>query len=188
MLALLAMLPLVASPSELPLLDSGLVHRVQSIGGSGGNGGNANVILQGPTTIYMYQQPGAGGNGGNAFSGAGPRSGVAPTTGAAPPIPPATGRSGVTSSVISKCTLKIAGKTVVDTTGCNYDKSQTLMQVRAPSETTDYIMKVVLNPDKSGQGFLSSAKTPAERDLGTMTRQGACWRNMDASVEICAWK
>jgi hypothetical protein len=178
MFAVLAMVSLVAGPADLPSPDSGLVHRVQAqtVGGNGGVGGSTPVIITGGT-IYLTPQGGAGGNGGNAVGAAPP-----------PPVGPPRGRSVVTSSVISKCTLKIAGKTVVDATGCNFDSSDSLMQVRAPSDTTDYTMKVVYNPDKSGQGFLSSGKTPAERGLGTMTRHGACWLNTDGSVEICAWK
>jgi hypothetical protein len=181
MFALLAVLPLVASPSDLPSIDSGLIHRVQaqSIGGSGGTGGSAAPIINNYGNLYLTPHGGPGGNGGNAIGGP-----VRHPT----PAPMVTGRSGVTTSVISKCTLKIAGKQVVAATDCGYASSAEQMQVKAPSETTDYTMQVVYNPDKSGQGFLASGKTPAPRDLGTMTRQGACWRNMDASVEICAWK
>lgn len=180
MLALLAMLPLAASPSDLPRFDGALVHRVQiqTIGGSGGPGGNVPIIINGGT-IILNPQGGSGGSGGNAIGNPGP--------GATPPL--VTRMQGVVSSVISKCSLKIAGETVVSATGCNFDKSDGQIRFRAPSETTDYTMRVVYNSDKTaGQGWLSSAKTPRERDLGTLVPRGPCWLSTDSSVEICGWK
>jgi hypothetical protein len=73
-IAFLAMLPFGASPSDLRPLDNTIVQRIQapSIGGSGGAGGNANVIIGPGNTIYLTPQGGAGGNGGAAIGGPGP--------------------------------------------------------------------------------------------------------------------
>jgi hypothetical protein len=81
MFALVLVLPLVASPPDGPARDEAILHRVQqSIGGQGGAGGNANVIIQPGNTIILNPQGGAGGGGGNAFGGPGP----GPSAGADP--------------------------------------------------------------------------------------------------------
>lgn len=176
MLALLAMLPLAGTPADVPRFDGAEVHRIQSIGGAGGSGGNASVIINGGI-IYLNPQAGSGGNGGSAMARVAPSS-APPLEGRTnfPPNPP--------STPIARCTLKIAGKTIVDT-GCGFAASAAQIQFRGPSDTTNYLMTV---DKRSHEGFLSSAKTPTPRSLGTMLARGPCWVSTDASVEICGWK
>ncbi|TNC15781.1 hypothetical protein FF100_00455 [Methylobacterium terricola] len=148
-------------------------------GGDGGAGGPAGgqvfhcykCTITGPTG-------GAGGPGGSSDSGG------------ARPKPIDLGSAPVSSSVISRCTLRIAGSPVVDAQKCFFEKLERSFSIVAGSENRKYVYKmaVALNDDKTGRGFLEGGKTPGRRALGTMTQERACWVSLDKSVELCAWK
>lgn len=171
--AWLTVLPfLVAGPYQHHQGES-LVHRAactqtaQGVkcvtGGAGGPGGNASNIY------YFYFGGAQGGNGGPGGSASG-------------------GDDETKSARISKCSLKIAGKTIVKATGCIFTLSDREMSIRAPSDRKLYFVRIVFNEDKTGQGYLTGGGTSVSRSLGTMTRHGACWTKLDMTVEVCGHK
>ena len=152
----------------------------ETSGGAGGSGGNANA------TYNWYiggPKAGDGGGGGNASgSGGGIRPANLPSNAPAPTKP--------IKAVISRCTLEIAGKAVVDNAGCGFEKNEKKMSFfGSDAKGLRYITTVIPNQDMTtGQGYLAGGRTASSRPLGTMTKEGPCWRSMDQSVRVCGWK
>jgi hypothetical protein len=176
--AWLAALPFLVTPSDL----DALVHRVQACevrtssgrcvrGGDGGPGGPAIIKVYGPT--YITPRAGDGGAGGNA-TGSGTRN---MSTGSI---------SAPTSSTISRCSLKIAGRMVVDGYSCSYER---MTDTKFKMSSNNYTWTVDHNADRTAaRGSLTGGKSASVRDLGLMTPQGACWLNTDQTVQLCGWK
>lgn len=188
-----ALLPLLVAMPETSAIDEPLIQRVGcttavngncidkvAAGGAGGAGGNAsatyNIIIGGAP------QGGAGGNGGNASGSPNPaiKNVNAPAPAPMKPI----------KAVISRCLLEIAGKPVVDNSGCGFEKSDKKVSFYgSDAKGLPYVTTVVTNADMTtGQGYLAGGRTASSRSLGTMTMQGPCWRSMDGSVRVCGWK
>jgi hypothetical protein len=189
----LSLLMLLAQPGGQGLPD---LHRVacklavngvcqdnlpKNVAGNGGAGGNAQVVYN----IYFGANP----QGGDGAAGGSVKSGV---KAALPPAAAAAASSPAAriSLALSRCRLTIAGKPEVDTKGCQFEKSEKQFTLTGPStnQKYTYTIKVALNEDKTGQGFLSGGKSASERPLGRLNRKGACWLSEDDSVEVCAWK
>lgn len=162
-----------------------IITRVQSKeprGGDGGGGGRGgNQIIQCYNCILGGPAGGAGGTGGSA-------------TGSGAKSQKLDGSSlSSTSSIISKCSLRIADVFVVDAKNCFYEKIGNKFSVVAGSDNRKYIykMSVAINDDKSGFGTLSGGKTMSTRNLGAMVADKddkACWVSLDQSVRLCAWR
>lgn len=147
-------------------------------GGNGGNGGSVyyNFYLGSPTA-------GNGGNGGAVKmspSGSGVSSSAPALSAPAVPV----------NLVLRKCKLTIGGAPVVDAKGCQYNQLGQQFTLTAPSENLKYTytIKVAWDDQKIGSGTLAGGRTAKVRDLGVLTRRGACWVKSDETVEICAWK
>lgn len=179
--------PLIHQVACSQVVDGKCVVQVAASGGAGGSGGNTGgahytIIING------QQQAGSGGSGGNA-SGSGSGSG-----------PPSSGIKNVNATaptamkpikaVISRCTLEIAGKSVVDNAGCGFEKNEKKMSFfGADAKGLRYITTVIPNQDMTtGQGYLAGGRSASSRSLGTMTKEGPCWRSMDQSVRVCGWR
>ena len=142
----------------------------QTVGGPGGRGGDAKVTVfaEPGSNLYLGAEGGAGGHGGNASSGA----------------------AVVSTETIGRCTLDIAGESVVNAYGCQYAKAngQILIVGQSVNRKYTYQTRVVVNDDMTASGYLSTVGHPGERSLGAMTGSGACWINSDQSVRVCAWR
>jgi hypothetical protein len=167
MLALLAMLPLAGSPSDLPRFDGAQLHRVQghTIGGNGGLGGNVPIIINGGTVI-LSPSGGAGGTGGTAVGRTTPAS--------------LEGRNNYPAALptraIPRCTLKMGGRTLLDG-GCGFAASDEQVQFRASSGRSNYFVVVVRT---THEGWVNS------QSVGILAPDHACWAN--AGAQICGWK
>lgn len=177
--------PLIHQVACAQVVDGKCIVQVAASGGAGGSGGNtggANYTI----IINGQQQAGSGGSGGNATGSGSPSSGIKPVN--LPSASPAPSKP--IKAVISRCTLEIAGKAVVDNAGCGFEKNEKKMSFfGSDAKGLRYITTVIPNQDMTtGQGYLAGGRTASSRSLGTMTKEGPCWRSMDQSVRVCGWK
>ena len=95
---------------------------------------------------------------------------------------------------ISRCSVEVGGKPVIDASPCAYGKGAGAEKVNAifdPKDQRRYKATWRVRgegADKTAEAYLSGGKSPKARSLGLLRPDGACWVSADGSVRICATK
>lgn len=85
------------------------------------------------------------------------------------------------------CRLEVGGEVFLDG-GCQYEEDSDGSFRFVDDSDPRMFVYVNMNGDGTAQGYWpgSDGGTHAHDNLGTLARDGACWRN--ASAGVCAWR
>jgi hypothetical protein len=97
-------------------------------------------------------------------------------------------------SSISRCSVEIGGKVVIDASPCAFGKgtgSEKINAVFDPRDQRCYKAAWRIRGDgasRTAEAYLTGGKSLKARPLGILRPDGACWVSGDGSVRICATK